>query len=63
MDPITIDCNRAEKAVSSLPGEQQQGYQPKTLTSYNHPRTIYLPLFPREAIGPNDPLLEGGWGG
>jgi len=54
---ITIDLKRAEQAVSSLPGDKQQGYQPKTITSQNLTRKVYLPIFPTEAFGPNNPLL------
>ena len=55
---VTIDLKRAEQAVSSLPGDkQQQGYQPKTITSQNLTRRIYLPIFPTEAFDPNNPLL------
>jgi hypothetical protein len=32
---MTIDLKRAEQAVASLPGQNQQGYQPKTITAQN----------------------------
>ena len=55
---ITIDLKRAEQAVSSLLGDkQQQEYQPKTITTQNRTRMHYVPLFPTEAFGPNNPLL------
>jgi hypothetical protein len=56
-----IDLNRAEQAVSSLTTEQQQQqqqrYQPRTLRQHNSTRSIYLPIFPTKAVGPNDCLL------
>ena len=57
MDLVPIDLKRAEQAISSLPGDKQQGYQPKTITRQNRTRMHFLPIFPAKAIGPNDPLL------
>jgi hypothetical protein len=57
IDLVPIGLKRAEQAVSSLSGDKQQGYQPKTITTQNRNRLNFLPLFPTEAFGPNDPLL------
>ena len=57
MDLVPIDLKRAEQAISSLLDDKEQGYQPKTITTQNRTRMHFLPLFPTEAFGPNDPLL------
>ena len=57
IDLVTIDLKRAEQAVKSLSGDKQPGYQPKTITAQNRTRLHFVPLFPTEAFGPNDPFL------
>ena len=57
MERPTIDLNRAEKAVSSITGQQQSGYEPRTLRSQNGGRSAYLPAFPTNFKSPKDRLL------
>nr|ACD54667.1 unknown [Adineta vaga] len=55
----TIDLDRAERTVSSLPpvGNNQQKYRPKTIKPCNLSRQIYLPIFPTKSYGQNNSLL------
>ena len=57
MERPTIDLNRAEEAVSSIPGQQPSGYQSRTLRSQHGGRTAYLPAFPTNFKSPRDRLL------
>lgn len=54
----TIDLNRAEQAVSSLPtDERHDGYESRTLQLHDRTRSVYLPLYPTVSFGPNNQLL------
>lgn len=57
MNCATIDMNRAERAVFSLPNVAQSDYRRRQLNSRRHPRYNYLPLYPAISGSPNDRLL------
>ena len=57
MDCDTIDLDLAERAVSLLADNEQQGYEPETLQQRNSGRLAYLPMFPRKTPDSNKYLL------
>lgn len=58
MECPTIDFNDADRATQSIPIQQNQEYQSRTIREHNKTRYLYLPSFPLEHVPmhPN-PLL------